>query len=394
MMFLPAWQTPLMLVTPMMDAVSPSTASDDSQRKKDDARLRKQKYNRDRLRQKRTEYMAEFQALEAQIRQLVDLRDEALRGKQIGVLPWVEVAAALKADSSLSQMQNRELLKQVRAAEALCKSLRSWVASRIVHATLNPEHTSWRESMIPKDDASRKLGLDWISKRLYHNLNGVIEASGLPGPIDKTAYYRIDVERQNDTYRLSEFKQRVERVRFDIATRTLSAQYFETFDGDEEERQNDDMTYIRYPSLYGRTNNVPYTEKMLVRQFKEQHRFVIFTHGVPDDAKYQDPIRCDWSAWVVVTDLGANECLLQFGYTAYGLRCDDGYLPFEVEMPALAAFSGDDDDTRFARFRHKQRDDRLRRQMEDVAAFQERCRQMEAAVAPSNNGSSPNVIVP
>ncbi|OQR82612.1 hypothetical protein ACHHYP_15731 [Achlya hypogyna] len=369
-MFLP------MVVTP--ESLSP--ASDDSA-KKQEARLRKQKYNRDRLRQKRTEYQAEFAALEASVRSLAAQKEDLEAQLKIGILPWADVAAVFKDAHTLSKRQNTALRQQVMAHHALCVAMHQWVSSRVVPVSLNPHHSSWRDCMVPADGEARKLGLDWISKRLYHNLQGQIEASGLPGPAHARPYYRIDVEHLEATYRLTEFKQRIERVPFAVATRTLQDQYFEIFDGDEEERQDADMTYIRYQSYYGRTHNVAYTEKMLVRQFKEENRYIIFTHGVPDDEKYKDPIRCDWSAWVVVLRLSPAHCLLQFGYTAYGLRQDAGYLPLEKEMPALTAFTTDDDEARFERFRRTQRDDRLRRQMEDVAAFQQRCAVTEAAMA-------------
>ncbi|OQS05214.1 hypothetical protein THRCLA_02610 [Thraustotheca clavata] len=345
--------------------------------RKDLARIRKQKYNRDRLRQKRSEYQLELQELQSELVKLSSFLADTRKQQKIGILQWEEVALALKEETTLSLHQNRALKKQVETYTNLCRTMKTWVSHRIIHASINPNLTTWRHTTIASEETSRKLGLDWISKRMYHILPSAIQASGLPS--DLTDYYRIDVEMLDDSYRLSEYKQRLEPVSFAVAQRTLSNQYFEIFDGDEEERQDEDFTYIRYPSVYGQTHNVPYTEKMLVRQFKEQDKYVVLTHGVPDDEKYKDPIRCDWSAWVVATRVSSTHTLLQFGYISFGLRNDAGYLPLSKEVLELASYTTDED-LQFKKFCQIQRDDRARRYAEDVIAFRKKCSQTQAAM--------------
>ncbi|ETV97952.1 hypothetical protein H310_09266 [Aphanomyces invadans] len=222
------------------------------------------------------------------------------------------------------------------------------------------------------DSSVRSVGLDWISKRLFRNLNPWMERSRVA--VSMTPYYRVAVHEGEDQsyYVLEEYKQRVEPMALALVSSILHRMYFEFVDGDQvDDAQGDKLRYLRYASLYGRARNQIFHENMLVRAYDDpvHSRYVIFTHSISDDSKYPQDIQSDWTAWVVAEALSPTETVIQHGYISNGLRRGSRPLTLEEECPALERGTFATDADKFTKFAELQRMYRLTRQVDDILHF-------------------------
>ncbi|KAF0687666.1 Aste57867_20650 [Aphanomyces stellatus] len=326
---------------------------------------RKKEYNRDRFRQKRSLFLTETQALNEQ---LVKFTAELDTLKKTSALPWKDVAGALEDVRKMSEFQNRDLRKKVHQYKELCLTMSAWINNGTASIRAFPSTSSpmWQMSSLPQTGPSRKVGLEWISKRLYHNVGSEIEKSRVP--VTDKPYFAVNVEPMGESYCLTEYKQRIESATFDHVVKCLDKIYLTIMAGDEVEVNDPSMLYIIYESDFGRSLGIKTTEKMLVSRFCDAEQYVIFTHGVTGDEKYEDPVRCNyWSAWVVVKRLTPTEILIKHGYKAHGLRYADRFLTLEEEMPQLSVY--DDDESKFNALSQNLKQYRQKRYIDDLATF-------------------------
>ncbi|KAH9117692.1 hypothetical protein LEN26_012515 [Aphanomyces euteiches] len=331
-------------------------------------RLHKQIYNRERLRQKSLVYKNEVQALNEEIAHLERCVETVKFDKTITLLSWKDVANVFKEQRGMSEEQLKSLKKQVSAMSRLryvrtrCSNLMSVIPQRFP----NPSTLTYKATSLMEDESLRLTGLEWISKRLYYNLDPWIERSRLPA--SNESYFRVDVRQTDESFVLEEYKQRVEQMSLAHAAACLETIYFESTEDDEIEVDDSRvMRYLRYPSWYGKAQNHSFHEKMLIRVFKEKSRYIIFTHSISDDAKYPDKIYGDWTAWVVAEELSPTHTVIRNGFVMHGARTSDGYLKLEEECPFLEQYT--DEDVKFTKFEQYQKNYRARRQAGDLEHF-------------------------
>ncbi|EQC40624.1 hypothetical protein, variant [Saprolegnia diclina VS20] len=360
-----------------------NTAEDDAppiawtstpEERKERARIKKQDYNRERLRQKRCEHLTALTALTTEFKTLSATLARARATTSTSLLPWTAVAEALREERDLKEATNAALKQGVRRYRHLCRTMLHWLTStESIRAYPTSERRAWSYSTLPLDSDARAIGLGWIAHRLYHNLDGYLERSELPTPTNgDRPYYRLDVRAHENSYFLTEFKQFVETTPLHVVAQCLYDHYFETYDGDYVDMRGSDFSYVRYACLYGLELQRSFPERMLTRVFREENRCIVFTHGVSEDAKYSDdPIKSQWTAWVVAERMDTNTTVIKHGFESFGLQTKAGFIDVADEAPFLRDVASDDA-ARFAQFQRYQRDYRGRRFVDEHDRFAKR----------------------
>ncbi|ETV80889.1 hypothetical protein H257_06343 [Aphanomyces astaci] len=85
------------------------------------------------------------------------------------LLSWKEFAQAFQTDRNMVEHQHRCLQKQVAALESPQHMLLLWFTS--THSPVHAPLLTYKLTSLLGDTTARSLGLDWISKHLYHNLD-------------------------------------------------------------------------------------------------------------------------------------------------------------------------------------------------------------------------------
>ncbi|KAF0688334.1 Aste57867_20046 [Aphanomyces stellatus] len=352
--------------------VSPTSASsiDEMRELK---RIHKQTYNRERLRRKTAGDKAEAQALMNQITALERTADEIRFQKSNTALSWKDIAAVFQEGRAMLQCQNHNLKKQVETQERIRRALLKWLSlSSTMPLECISVATTYKFTSLMADESTRKIGLEWIAKRLHHNLDPWIERSNMP--VSMEPYFRLDVRRIDasdgpSSYVLEEYQQRVEAMPLTDAAACLERIYFEVVDGDQIEADEPrTLRYVRYQSWYGQTVNRSFHEKMLVRAIHEENRYIIFTHSISDDAKHPDAICNDWTAWIVAERLSPTTTVIKNGFMAYGMREASGAY-FAVDEECAFLKDVQDEGLKFAKFQQYQRDYRATRHAGDLVHF-------------------------
>ncbi|RHY88078.1 hypothetical protein DYB35_008822 [Aphanomyces astaci] len=143
-----------------------------------DIKLQKNMYQRE----KQGKYRQQERALRVQLRNRIAVLEAILlRAKRRGslMLSWEDIALTMREEHDLAQVENRRLDQQVRHVRTLLHDMKRWV-----HATLSvsPSHvkSTWHNFTLLQHPESRKLGMEWITQQLYHNLDSVQQRYGFP----------------------------------------------------------------------------------------------------------------------------------------------------------------------------------------------------------------------
>ncbi|OQS05204.1 hypothetical protein THRCLA_20689, partial [Thraustotheca clavata] len=95
------------------------------------AKLRKQAYNRERLRLKRVQYKNEWDQLQSQLSSLMEQAETLSERIHPRPLTWREVAQSLKECRELSEHQQRALTMQLQCNRRLSIALQQWLCHSI-----------------------------------------------------------------------------------------------------------------------------------------------------------------------------------------------------------------------------------------------------------------------
>ncbi|KDO23948.1 hypothetical protein SPRG_10644 [Saprolegnia parasitica CBS 223.65] len=255
------------------------------------------------------------------------------------MLAWREVAGALGADLRAVCTANASLRRHVQRNDAFQKAMHTWVTrTSHVHGHPSPRLT-WQDASLPTDPATRLEAMEWITHRLFHNIDGLMAASGLPFTRDN--YQCTTVSQLDDTYRIQGCS--VRYVHADVsATAACLEQFAKDFPPYLEARcltETDNVLYTRYLSPYGLTVHLPFIQNVLQRHYFDGRRYVSFRHCITDDeALPADDLVCGWTEWTVAESVGENVTVVKEGFFATGLRTPSGeYIRMEAVSPAAAA---------------------------------------------------------
>ncbi|EQC37465.1 hypothetical protein SDRG_05068 [Saprolegnia diclina VS20] len=134
----------------------------------------------DRLskRKARLAYVAERNLLQSAIEALT-LRYFAIKGT---LLPWRDIALALRETSEGSLLENHALHIEVTKADVLVQRLRRWFQTMETPERL-PGYLSRGASLdvtLVAEASTRQLGYDWVAKQLYHGTSAQLSPRLFP----------------------------------------------------------------------------------------------------------------------------------------------------------------------------------------------------------------------
>ncbi|KAF0726897.1 hypothetical protein AaE_009559 [Aphanomyces astaci] len=265
-------------------------------------------------------------------------------GNAMGMLPWKDVSSIFKALTASSETERQNLTHKVDTYYNVAAVMHQWVHSSH-HLPVMPDtfKQTWRNSTLVAHESSRLLGFDWIAKQLYHNIDMMIQHCGLPASLAECSDVRIYPLENQNSYHMSKARQRIEDA-------TLE----ETMDSPDP-----NVRYFRNKSSYGSTSQNAYSQNILMRQFVEANRYVVFAHSITEDEKFPvDRIQRNWTNCTTTTTQDSGR--------AHGLVHDhqaDGRgirPPHERNVPSIrrgsaaaATASSVDMDHAFHKFKHK-----------------------------------------
>ncbi|RHY31849.1 hypothetical protein DYB32_003103 [Aphanomyces invadans] len=137
-----------------------------------DIKLQKNKYQRE----KQGKYRQQEHALRAHLRRRVaELEAMLLRVKRRGslMLSWEDIAITMREARDVAVVENQRLHQQIQHVRTLMNDMRRWVSPCHANAT-------WRNFTLLRHPESRKVGMEWITQQLYHNLDNVQKQYGFP----------------------------------------------------------------------------------------------------------------------------------------------------------------------------------------------------------------------
>ncbi|OQR84127.1 hypothetical protein ACHHYP_13862 [Achlya hypogyna] len=117
-------------------------------------------------------------ALEAEVRRR---RAVVAPAKDPLALTWQAIAESLRDHSSTVIHRNRALKKEHASYAHLVATMAQWVrsSSQPLQPTVR-QRTTWRHTSLLANSTARQLGIDWITRMLYHNAERMLEGYGVP----------------------------------------------------------------------------------------------------------------------------------------------------------------------------------------------------------------------
>ncbi|RHY41666.1 hypothetical protein DYB30_013001 [Aphanomyces astaci] len=80
------------------------------------------------------------------------------------------------------QRKSKQVLQAQIECEQVLAELKEWMAMSTIHATPSTHRTSWRDFTLLAHPTSRRLGKQWITQQMYHNLDRAFMQHGMPPP--------------------------------------------------------------------------------------------------------------------------------------------------------------------------------------------------------------------
>ncbi|RHY87869.1 hypothetical protein DYB37_012965 [Aphanomyces astaci] len=80
------------------------------------------------------------------------------------------------------QRKSKHVLQAQIECEQVLAELKEWMAMSTIHATPSTHRTSWRDFTLLAHPTSRRLGKQWITQQMYHNLDRAFMQHGMPPP--------------------------------------------------------------------------------------------------------------------------------------------------------------------------------------------------------------------
>ncbi|OQR85095.1 hypothetical protein ACHHYP_12286 [Achlya hypogyna] len=265
---------------------------------------------RNRLKQKRLRerVAGERRQLRAQVASLVKTLAVAQSKPKETCLSWKSIAASLARSSVESKLTLTMLRQEIE---------RAWVASMHPSRSLLPNAPfNWTDITLMAEPASRRLGLDWYTKHLYHNTDRMQQLCAFPS--SGTVVDNLVVNIGNDLVDL------IGRIQIDY-DKPLEATYDVLRDKIWAELRGDTHSFVSEyldeelvksidpKMLYRRTVlDVEESNYYVCREFNEPNRVVFLFGNFTQDAL--QPRNLEWRPrlfWYILERLGPNKTRLK-----------------------------------------------------------------------------------
>ncbi|KAH9186897.1 hypothetical protein AeNC1_011131 [Aphanomyces euteiches] len=166
-------------------------------------KMRRRAYMRGMMKIYRDEFKKEMAYLRGKEFQLLREIHKLIQEKQqqlgkvndtLTVLPWKEVALALKRDADEASESLDKLREEVSEHQRLIRDMERWIQSQLKIPTI-PSTTmfTWRNTTLFADPTSRQLAKTWITKQIYHNADRVFQKYKYPTMDNPCDLYDFDI---------------------------------------------------------------------------------------------------------------------------------------------------------------------------------------------------------
>ncbi|CAK4698308.1 hypothetical protein LEN26_011872 [Aphanomyces euteiches] len=110
---------------------------------------------------------------------VASLRTRTVKSEKPSILSWKDVADALEEDRRHALVKRKSLGDMVARYDVLVKEMQEWVASNMrVTNPPNPRVSTWRNSTLLANSASRQLGKKWILEQMFFNTDLIFQSQG------------------------------------------------------------------------------------------------------------------------------------------------------------------------------------------------------------------------
>ncbi|EQC38242.1 hypothetical protein, variant [Saprolegnia diclina VS20] len=268
---------------------------------------------------------------------IYDLQARVRKTKRVRVtlLPWEEVAKALADDTLDKVRENRSLKRELTHNKRLARLLQDWILSQSPQ-TPNIHLESWRHSHIFQgDEATRKVGYEWLVAQLYHNTERALMP--LAFPHGNEYYLETDIAFDGPIISLTQQMQVVLPYSLDDVSRAvwIAAQTFIHYIQRKPDplakllQVNRDVEYVQ-EDMGPSAKRID--SKLLYGRFHEPNRTAIVTRAVrTDDAYPIDPSTwtTDMKQWFVLDKIDDQSTRCRFYDYLGHPSTASGYVPIQ-----------------------------------------------------------------
>ncbi|KAF0690168.1 Aste57867_18418 [Aphanomyces stellatus] len=313
-------------------------------------KMKKRLYIRSKMRHYRSEEKNEVLALKKKIFDLENdvlratkpnefrLRAQAAAGARKGpeILPWKDVAIALREDRSLSEFQNHALKKQVDEYCLMVECMQRWVGSAThMQNVLHPATKSWRNVSLLSNPAARRMGKDWITKQLYYNTNDIFRFYQFPNDeaVPTSDFVVNDIVFSETCFDTVHCRQMlvnipIERLQQALHGRNFWALFMDGVLGAAEVEAQDKINLIHHHAMTVRHEHA----NLLSREFLDDDRSVFVGQQIHEDENLPTHERQrNRRFWVELQRVGPHQTRMRNLYVISQSFTSRGYIPLEEE---------------------------------------------------------------
>ncbi|RHY88557.1 hypothetical protein DYB37_011713 [Aphanomyces astaci] len=280
--------------------------------------------------------------LEFYKRHIYDLQGqiETLKRCQTSLLPWEDIAQALKDDTLDKVRDNRSLKKEVEHNHRMYGFLKRWIASINSPRSSVPHafQDSWRQStLFAGDDASRHVGITWVIRHMHRNADRAL--AHLVYPDEDDEYVDVEVvevhEGVLETRVMHQFTvqyglEDVSQACY-VAEKTFAQFYLQRdFDDNYTALVNEGQD-IEYAREEVGPANQSIADYLIQGRFHEDNRTMLCLKTVMDEAHPLDDTT--WTVntkqWLVADRTGPTTTRVRTYYTIEHPSTQTGFVPVE-----------------------------------------------------------------
>ncbi|KAF0719747.1 Aste57867_819 [Aphanomyces stellatus] len=161
-------------------------------------KAKKRAYLREFMQGYRQKVKNATQSLKDQVRHL---EVECKRRSFTTLMPWHEVADALRLERSETETEYHALKKKLREVEAVAYTMQQWVLAQSP-VPRSPDAVTaswtWRNVTLMADPATRTLGKEWILQQMYFNTDRMFHHHGFPPIESMESMYEMEIQFKDD----------------------------------------------------------------------------------------------------------------------------------------------------------------------------------------------------
>ncbi|CAK4751051.1 unnamed protein product [Aphanomyces euteiches] len=178
----------------MMDGSTGAVAEVDmALLEKADLKFKKREYMRNMMAFYRQERREETETLKTEVAALQ--KQLARHSKRSLLLPWKEVAVALKEERDDAEATNETLRRNARELKSLVSTMKQWVNVNVTRSCLQSGMTTtWRHVSLCAEPQARSLGKEWITQQMFHNPSRMFGQFAYPDIQSNDEFYDVAYE--------------------------------------------------------------------------------------------------------------------------------------------------------------------------------------------------------